>query len=134
LPSATVVTTLALDADTAAEFDSRLSALGQVLKGLDAPPMPNVPKHPVQYLGARVLHDVPAASRHRVQAAIDVLAAAVAVRIAAQHASAAPESVSAMKTLGLVYPLSDWSIAWTRIRTRASAAFTDIREELQASL
>jgi len=134
LPSATAVTTLALDADTADEFDSRLSALGQVLKGLDSPHMPNVPKHPVQYLGARVLLDVPPESQHRVQAAIDVLSAAVAVRNAVQHAPAAPKSVSAMQTLGLVYPLSDWSVAWARIRTRVSAAFADIREELQASL
>jgi hypothetical protein len=134
LPSATVVTSLALEADTADEFDSRLSALGQVLRGLDAPPMPDVPKHPVQYLGARVLLDVPAEAQRRVQAAIDVLGTAVAVRNAVQHAPAAPNSVSAMQTLGLGYPLSDWSTAWARIRTRVSAAFTDIREELQASL
>jgi len=134
LPSATVVSTLALEADTADEFDSRLSALGQVLKGLDAPAMPDVPKHPVQYLGARVLLDVPAEAQRRVQAAIDVLAAAVAVRNAVQHAPAAPNSVADMQTLGLRYPLSDWSNAWARIRTRVSTAFTDIREELQASL
>lgn len=134
LPSATVVTALALDAETADEFDSRLSALGQVLRGLDVPPMPNVPKHPVQYLGARVLTDVPPESRHRVQAAIEVLAAAVAVRNSIQHAPAAPQSVSAMQRLGLVYPLSDWSIAWARVRTRVSLALTDIREELQGSL
>ena len=134
LPSATVVTSLALDADTADEFDSRLSALGQVLKGLDASPMPNVPKHPVQYLGARVLLDVPPEAQHRVQAAIDVLEAAVAVRNAVQHAPAAPQSVSAMQTLGLTYPLSNWGAAWARIRTRVSGALIDIREELQATL
>jgi hypothetical protein len=134
LPSATVVTSLALEAETADEFDSRLSALGQILKGLDAPHMPDVPKHPVQYLGARVLLDVPTEAQHRVQAAIDVLEAAVAVRNAVQHAPAAPKSVSAMQRLGLVYPISAWDAAWARIRTRVSVALTDLREEWQATL
>jgi len=69
-----------------------------------------------------------------VQRAIAVLEAAVLVRNAQQHARAASESVSALGTLGLTYPITEWSSAWVAIRNRVTTALWAIREYLRDSL
>lgn len=133
LPSATAAASLVEEAQTAEEFDARLSALGQILKGLTVAPSKGL-KHPVQFLEAKLLRDLAPDSHERVQRAIAVLEAAVLVRNAQQHVHAAPDAVSAVATLGLTYPITEWTSAWVTIRDGVTTALWAIREEVQASL
>jgi len=133
LPSATAAASLVEEAQTAEEFDARLSALGQVLKGLSVARRKGL-NHPVKFLEAQLLTDLSPNSHERVRRAIAVLEAAVLVRNAQQHAGAASESVSALGTLGLTYPITEWLPAWVTIRNRVTTALWAIREELQDSL
>jgi hypothetical protein len=133
LPSAVAAASLSEEAHTADEFDARLSALGQVLKGLSVPRTKGA-NHPVQFFAAKLLADLPPESHERVQRSIAVLEAAVLVRNAQQHAHAAPDSVNALGALGLTYPVTEWASAWVTIRNGVTTALWAIREELQGSL
>ncbi len=134
LPSAAGITSIAASAASAADFDARLSALSEVLKGISVSKIPGVKPHPVQYLGAKLLQELPIESHRRVRDAIDVLESSVMVRNAMQHAHAAPEAVAHLRTFGMTYPVTDWEAAWHRIRNAATSALWAIREELQSSM
>jgi hypothetical protein len=132
LPGAVPVASLDLGAASADEFQSRLSALGQVLKGFQVERTPGVKNHPVPQLAAYLQRDLSQESSVRVLAAIKVLSAVVAVRNAAQHTHAAPETVEALRTLGVAYPVQAWDTSWQTIRTQVVLAIDAIREELLA--
>ncbi len=124
---------LASMANSASDADSCLSALAEVLKGLQVPGQPGIDGHPLQRLVPFLNSELPPETHNRLAGAVTVLQAARQLRASAQHIGAQPRAVSAYTTLGLNYPVTDWSAAWLHIQVVVAGAFDAIREELQAA-
>jgi hypothetical protein len=124
---------LAFTATTSEEADSRLSALAELLKNLDVPGTPGVGGHALERLKAYLLTHLPAESHPRITDAVEILDAARSLRVGGQHHAASPGFIAACSRLGLRYPISDWSEAWSRIQSMAAVAINAIRDEIQAS-
>ncbi|BEP13277.1 hypothetical protein acdb102_15880 [Acidothermaceae bacterium B102] len=129
LPGAQSVASCSAEASTAEEFDARLSALVEVLKGFE-PEGPG--KHPVVRLRAQLLDQLPPEAHARIMSAVDLLQAVSPVRNGAQHHRVAAESVAALAKFGLAYPIEDWQEAWGTIRAWTSFAFAELRDEVLA--
>jgi hypothetical protein len=121
---------LSFGCSTMEEFNSRLSALGDLLGQIE---VPNQSGERLQRLEHRLHELVPAASHARIDRAVATLRAARRLRAGAQHDDAAAGAIDAFAVLGLRYPPADWQGAWDQIRSRITEAFDAIREELQAS-
>jgi hypothetical protein len=124
---------LVYPAQTPDEFDSRCSALTDVLARLDVPPDDSLQrKHvrPVVLLGSWMAKRLPDGPRTRIQGATEVLSRIVDVRVGAQHTNERAKVVRAFEELGLRYPPADWSIAWTTLRQAAVNALDAIRQEV----
>jgi hypothetical protein len=96
LPSFERAARLAFDVTTAAEFDDRLSALREALKGLDLPGPGAGPLDKMRNILARSL---PAEALPGVLAALDTLRNVTHVRNAGQHAGTAP-AAGIIETVG----------------------------------
>jgi hypothetical protein len=124
---------LAFTAASAEEADSRLSALAELLGGLQVPGTAGIGGHPLVRLRALLDAELPDEALQRVHDSIAILDAARIVRVGAQHHNASPQLIAAFDVLGLTYPVADWSIAWQRIQNETAQAFNAIRDELQAA-
>jgi hypothetical protein len=139
-PSAERAAKLAFPAATTEELDSRLTALGEILRTANAS---------ARVAGAdlaRQTHEEPLApfrdflsrqtalDQARIAAAVTTLEAALSVRDAAQHTEAGGRAVLALtQQFNLAHPIRDPTEAWVGISTRVVGAITAIREELAAN-
>jgi hypothetical protein len=128
-------------ATTTEELDSRLTALGEILRTANATVRGGGAKL------ARQTHEEPLAplrdflsretalDQARIGAAITTLEAALSVRDAAQHTEAGGRAVVALaEQFNLAHPILDPAAAWTIIASRVVSAATAIREEIGANL
>ena len=139
-PSAERAAKLAFTAGTSEELDSRLTALGEILRTANVTvrgmgskltkPTYDEPLAPLRsFLGQQV--DLDAA---RVGAALTRLEAALTVRDGAQHTEAGGRAVIALtQQFGLSHPIRDPASAWEIITGRVVSALTAIREEVIAN-
>lgn len=132
LPGAERTTRVAFDATTGEEFDNRLSALGELLKGMDVPG--DKRQVALRRLDTFLTAQMPAEAMPRVEQAIGVLQAATHVRNAGQHVDASGRAVAGLTTLGLGYPLTDYTDAWRRVRAQVVEALGVLREEIRATI
>ena len=116
-----------------ADFDSRLSALAEVLKALQVPGVPGVRGAPLVRLVPFLEQHLPPESIERISAEVAVLNAARQVRVSTQHVGGNIDLVAARRLLGLQYPITDWGAAWSQLAERVAASFNAIREEIQAA-
>lgn len=123
---------LAFDVSTSEEADSALSALAEVLKSLQVPGGSG--GHPLQRLGPFLANEISPEAMPSVDDAIALLNAVRQLRASSQHVGAQPEAVSAFARLGLVYPVSDWGMAWRQVQGAVGHACDILRRELHASL
>jgi hypothetical protein len=124
---------LAFDAASPEEADSCLSALAELLKGLQVPGMPGIDGHPLQRLAPFLEAELPAEAHPRIRAAVAVLDSARSLRAGAQHVEARAQTIDAYGRLHLAYPVADWSAAWRQIQLAVADACDAIRDELQAN-
>ena len=124
---------LAFDAQTAEEFDSRLSGLGEVLRSARLPDgAPVVRRHrdrPLAGLEAYLKQLLPE-SHARVERAIQTLHDVLAVRDAGQHTAAGRKGAAALAKLGAGYPPTSWSYGWSVVAARTIEALDSLRDEL----
>lgn len=133
LDSAERTCTLALDIDTAEEFDARLTALGDIFKSFQVGATPGVSGHPVDRIAAFLLTHLDEVAAHRVDRAVGVLRAIVDIRNGSQHSNASPQAANALVQLDLAYPVVNWATAWYQVRAHAVEALDALREEIQAN-
>jgi hypothetical protein len=132
LPSAERVTRLAFDPSTAEEFDSRMSVLGEFLKGLQVPPAPGVTgDHPIKRLAPFLRQHLAIEAIPRIEWATEILEAVVLVRNAGQHSYASERILVSLSRLGLSYPIEDHRTGWGAVGERVVAALTALREEIR---
>jgi hypothetical protein len=139
-PSAERAAKLAYTAATSEELDSRLTALGEILRtanatvrnmgGKLAKPTHDEPLAPLRdFLGQQAGLDAA-----RVGDALTRLEAALTVRDVAQHTEAGGRAVIALtQQFGLSHPILDPESAWGIITARVVGALTAIREEVIAN-
>jgi hypothetical protein len=128
---------LTYPANTPEEFDSRLSALGEVLRSANAGARQAASR---KLTGAT--HETPLAplrdfmigvapeAEARIANAIEVLEAAVSIRDAAQHTEASARAVVALTVLGLDHPIGDPGHSWQVVSSRVITALNTLREVL----
>lgn len=139
-PSAERAAKLSHRAATADEFDSKLTALGEILRSArDAPKSIASRKlaaasfdHPLAPLRDYLLERFPEEAG-RVGTALDDLEAAIAIRDAAQHTEATARAMGGLATLGLDHPVGDYGRAWDVISVRVAAAADQLREVVAAA-
>lgn len=128
---------LAYPANTADEFESKVSALGELLRGArDSVPVTRARKvreHPLGWLEAHLVRKLGDESRARVQTSVRTLERVLAVRDAREHGAAQHRAVTALAQLGIAYPIVNWSSAWATIQAQVIEAVGALREELQTS-
>jgi hypothetical protein len=139
-PSAERTTKLAYDANTVEELDSRLSALGEILRSANASARaasgvklaPAAFDYPLAPLEDHLVRVVDPTAEARVRLAVTDLERALALRDAAQHADAGDRAVRALDAFGLDHPVLDAKRTWNVITSRVVEALGAIREELAA--
>lgn len=133
------VAELASSCSSQEEFESRISALADVLKMMSIPDELLAAEERTIQRDHTLDRLLPAvreagadeAALDRVGRAIDVLRAINAVRYSLQHVGARDRLPGALARLGVSYPPSGWGEAWDMIRLRAVEAARMIREELR---
>jgi hypothetical protein len=131
VPSAERITRLAFDAYTQAEFDSRLSALREVLKGLAVGGLPGGAGQIPAFLKDK-LPGGPE-TEMRIKEAVATLQAVKHARDAAQHVNAGSQAAKELWRLGLSYPIIGYTQAWRSVTAYVIDALRVLREELQSS-
>ncbi|GIF75680.1 MULTISPECIES: hypothetical protein [Asanoa] len=126
VPSGERLVRLTLPVAGADEFDSRLSALGEMFKGLDVPGTNGGPFDRLRRFLRRAL---PAVSVPAILGAVDTLQHVTHVRNAGQHVGAAPQAATALRALGLPYPVTDHAGAWDVVQRQVINALDTIRAE-----
>lgn len=124
---------LAFAVTSTEEFDSAISAVAEVLKGLRVPGSPGVDGHPLHRMVPFLKGHLPPETIPRVTEAVERLDAARTIRTGVQHVGAQARAVRAYSVLGLGYPVRDWAAAWNKVQGTVAHALDMIREELQAS-
>jgi len=132
VPGAERAAKLAFGASTLDEFDSRLSALAELMKVMHVPSTPGLGGGALQRLPYFLKARLPPEGHESVDAAIARLDAARRVRLGGQH-SAGPDVIDALRSLGVPYPIIDPGGAWAQISLVVAASFDTLREEIQAS-
>ena len=134
-PRATMAAKLAMRCATADEFDSRLSALSEVLKDYKLPvDVKGNGRDPFSRLENYLLRHVTGVAEARVQRAIEVLRSANSIRAGGQHANAAKRAAESFNKLAIAYPPREWGEAWETIQARVIEALDALREEIQATM
>jgi hypothetical protein len=123
---------LAFDATTAEEFDNRLSATGEMFKGFDPPG--DGQQGGLQRLRTYLRDNLPAESMARVEPALATLRSSTHIRNAGQHMDAATDAAMALPSLGLTYPITDFTYAWQTVQLHVTWALDTVRQEVQATL
>jgi len=125
VPRAAIPAKLTLPAASAEDFESRCSALCDMMKSFDFPAaggsLNNMKARLTQLLGG---------DADRAHAAVDTLRLVFDLRAAQQHQGADIRAVRAQTALGLAHFGSDWAGAWDHLRATVIRALTTIREEI----
>ncbi len=132
IPSAERSARLAFDAATAEEFDNRLSAMGEMFKGFDPPGDDH--QGSLQRLRTFLRENLPTEAMARVEPALATLRSSTHVRNASQHIDAATDAAMALPSLGLTYPITDFTHAWQTVQLHVTWALDTVRQEIQATL
>jgi hypothetical protein len=131
------VASLLSDAHTPDEFDSRCSALADVLAQIVVPPDPGLQRkgvRPVVLLGQWFARQsIPEGVAGRLQEATSVLSRIVNIRVGGQHHKDRRKTVAAFQEFGLDYPPSNWTSTWGALRQSAVNALDAIRQEVAAN-
>jgi hypothetical protein len=127
LPGAERTTRLAFPAASDAEFDNRMNALREVLRGFDVPGFTGGAGRLTEFLATVLAPEALPA----VQSAVATLQAVRDVRNAGQHAAATSKAVAALRLLGLSYPIYHYGPAWESVTAYVTEALRAIREEIQ---
>jgi hypothetical protein len=124
---------LAAGVATAAEFESRLSALSELLHSVQLPPKAPSGRRPrdrpLAHLESYVLSVLPE-SKARIERAIATLHSVIDVRDAGQHTKAGDRGATALADLGIGYPPASWPQAWDVVSARTIEALDGLREEI----
>lgn len=124
---------LAFPAETADEFDSRLSGLGELLRSVQLPDRMSASRKerdkPLAGLETYLKSLLPE-SRSRIEGAIETLHNVLHVRDASQHTAAGRKGAAALGALGVGYPPPSWSYGWIVVQARTIEALDALREEL----
>lgn len=128
LPDAERITRLAFEAHTEAEFDSRMSALREIVKDFHVGGLPGGAGRIPEFLKDKLSPG----AEFRVKSAVETLQAVKHVRNGAQHADGVSLAATEMQRLGLNYPIFDYSQAWASVTAYVIDALRVLREELQA--
>ncbi|HVX20442.1 MAG TPA: hypothetical protein VHB02_03770 [Acidimicrobiales bacterium] len=130
---------LVLPCASSDEFDSRMSAMADVLNQLtiSLPPAEEAASKAAneKSLGRlrRRLHlELPTSVHGRINQQVKVLRTAVRIRVGGQHTGAERELSASFAFLGIPYPLIDLTSGWQLLRSRAANALDVIRQELEA--
>lgn len=113
-------------AASAEEFESRCSALADVMNSLCT----GTPEQPSLHGLKAQLADRLGERSGRAREAVDVLRHIVAVRVGQQHRGADQRAQQARSALGLTAYASDWTAEWEHLRVVTVQALTTIREEI----
>jgi hypothetical protein len=122
---------LAADIGNEDEFSGRLSTLGDLLKSLQIPSEPKgkEKKHSLVHLESYLLERLSDQNgQDSINRVFPVLRGITEIRNGLQHASAAPERLTAWQELGLTYPPTDWNETWLTVRAKATEAIMDLRD------
>jgi hypothetical protein len=126
VPRAAVPAKLTLPAASAEEFESRCSALCDMLNSFDFP----AEGGSLNNMKARLSDLLGDEAVGRAHAAVDTLRWAFALRAGQQHHGADTRAERAGTALGLTQFGSDWAAAWDHLRAAVIQALTAIREEI----
>jgi len=126
VPRAVIPAKLTLPAASAEEFESRCSALADMLKSFDFPAQGGSLNNMKARLNG-LLGDEAAGRAH---AAVDTLRSIFDLRAGQQHHAADTRAELARITLGLTQFGNDWAGAWDHLRSAVVQALTTIREEI----
>ena len=123
--------TLTFDVSGAAEFQARLSALAGLLKALQTHSARGVDGTALVRLSAYLTQHLDADDDDAAAASIQILIHLMNIRHGQQHSSAAPDALEAWRPLRLTYPPRDWNIAGQQIRSVATDAVMDLRDQME---
>jgi hypothetical protein len=117
------------------EFDSRMSALADVLGHIKVPDpeRDGVPKSPgsLERLRMCLVEVLPDERHERIALEIGHLKDLARIRAGAQHRDAAADAAARYLRLDLDYPPRDLDSAWRHLSARAVSALNAIREEVR---
>lgn len=139
-PSAEKVAKLAHDANTPEEFDSRLSALGEILRSANrtaktvsgAKLAAQTFNDPLMPLEDHLVRTVDPSAEARIRQAVTDLEHALALRDAAQHVEAGHRAVAALEAFGIGHPMGNVNQAWLTVSSHVIEALGAIREEISS--
>ena len=135
VPNAERAARLAFPANTAEEFDNRLSALSEMMKGLRVPLVSGGQREwgPLKRMGAYLSDKVGSEGSSRVLDVVKTLQAVTDVRNSGQHVGVFMDgtAVTAYATLGLSFPVFDHRAAWDAVQAHVIVALDVLREEIR---
>jgi len=126
VPRAVVPAKLTQPANSQEEFESRCSALGDMLKTFDFP----AEGGSLNNMKARLTELLGEASSGRARDGVDTLRRVFDLRAGQQHHGADTRAERARTALGLTRFGNDWAGAWDHLRAMVVQALTIIREEI----
>jgi hypothetical protein len=126
IPRATIPAKLTQPAVSAEDFESRCSALCDMVKTFDFPSEGGS----LNNMKARLSELLGDAAADRAYAAVDTLRRIFELRAGQQHHGADTRAVRAQTALGLSQFGSNWAGAWDHLRATTVQALTTIREEI----
>ena len=130
--SAESISKLLREPETLGEFESLLSALGQILQFQVPIELSNVKGPPGSRVSGHLAHveQLDDASRERCKEAFATLDAVGALRNSQQHGDALPTAHKESPRLGVQLPVIEPKAAWAAIRLAIFEALVVLREEL----
>jgi hypothetical protein len=127
VPRAAVAAKLSQPVAAVEEFESRCSAVADLLNCLNLPEQGGT----LQNMKAK-LGELLGAEAGRAQAAVDTLRSVVALRAGQQHQGADTRAEQARVSLGLPAYAGNWEGAWNHLRLATVQALGTIREEISS--
>jgi hypothetical protein len=124
VPRAAMAAKLTQPAASSEEFESRCSALADLLNAL------NLPKPATLHNMKMRLGELLGEEAGRAQTAVDTLRSVVALRAGQQHQGADARAEQARVSLGLAAYAGNWEGAWNHLRGVTVQALDTIREEI----
>jgi hypothetical protein len=126
VPRAAMAAKLTQPVGSVEEFESRCSALADLLNAFNQPKPATL--HNMKVKLGEILGD----EAGRAQAAVDTLRSVVALRAGQQHQGADRRAEQARVALGLAPLTGDWQGSWNRLRLVTIRALDTIREEISS--
>ncbi len=124
VPRAAMAAKLTQPVASIEEFESRCSALADLLNAF------NLPKPATLHNMKTKLAELLGGEAGRAQAAVDTLRSVVALRAGQQHQGADTRAEQAKVVLGLASFAGDWPGAWNHLRAVTVQALDTVREEI----